>query len=293
MSAKTFRNPWAWIPSLYFAEGLPYVVVMTLAVVMYKGMGLSNTDIALYTSLLYLPWVIKPFWSPVVDLWGTRRKWIWLMQLIIGAGLAGVALTVPMPDFFRWSLAFLWLLAFSSATHDIAADGYYLLATTEREQAFFVGIRSTFYRLAMISGQGLLVIFAGYIQSHTGLAKVDLQIDVRPSIVSAASVRVDSTDLKNLREGKLIIIAEPNFLQVNPQPKPRAEISEKLAAAKNQNIQNGFIRSRQTVIASAATEQNPSWWTRRISEPLAATLHRHFGPELQSKSDMAGAVCFV
>ncbi len=169
---STSRNPWSWVPTLYFAEGLPYVVVMTLAVVMYKGLGLSNTDIALYTSLLYLPWVIKPFWSPLVDLLGTRRKWVWLMQLIIGAGLAGVALTVPMPDFFRWSLAFLWLLAFSSATHDIAADGYYLLATTEREQAFFVGIRSTFYRIAMISGQGLLVIFAGLIQSHTGLPKV-------------------------------------------------------------------------------------------------------------------------
>src|SRR5436309_14302463 len=151
------RNPWAWIPTLYLAEGLPYVVVMSVSVIMYKGLGISNTDIALYTSWLYLPWVIKPLWSPVVDILKTRRIWIWAMQLIVGAGLAGVALTIPTSGFFQYTLAFLWLVAFSSATHDIAADGFYMLATTEKDQAFFVGIRSTFYRIAMISGQGLLV----------------------------------------------------------------------------------------------------------------------------------------
>ena len=117
------RSPWAWIPSLYLAEGLPYTVVMTVSVIMYKSFGVSNTDIALYTSWLYLPWVIKPFWSPVVDLLGTRRRWTWLMQLVIGAGLAGVATTIPMPAMFQWSIAIFWLMAFASATHDIAADG--------------------------------------------------------------------------------------------------------------------------------------------------------------------------
>jgi PAT family beta-lactamase induction signal transducer AmpG len=162
------RSPWAWIPSLYVAEGLPYVVAMTVSVIMYKRFGVSNTDIALYTSWLYLPWVIKPLWSPVVDLLGTRRRWIWAMQLLIGAALAGVALTVPVPHMFRWTLVLFWLLAFDSATHDIAADGFYMLATTEKEQAFFVGIRSMFYRLAMIAGQGLLVMLAGTIESRTG-----------------------------------------------------------------------------------------------------------------------------
>jgi PAT family beta-lactamase induction signal transducer AmpG len=162
------RNPWAWIPTLYLAEGLPYVVVMTVSVIMYKGLGITNTDIALYTNWLYLPWVIKPLWSPVVDILKTRRLWIWTMQLVVGAGLAGVALTIPAPNFFRYSLAFLWLLAFSSATHDISADGFYMLAMTENEQAFFVGIRSVFYRVAMISGQGLLVVLAGRIEKQTG-----------------------------------------------------------------------------------------------------------------------------
>ena len=162
------RAPWVWIPTLYLAEGLPYVVVMTVSVIMYKGFGISNTDIALYTSWLYLPWVIKPFWSPLVDLLGTRRRWIWVMQLLIGAGLGGVALTIPMPHMFQWTLAIFWLMAFNSATHDIAADGFYMLATTPQQQAFFVGVRSMFYRGATIFGQGLIVTFAGVIEKRSG-----------------------------------------------------------------------------------------------------------------------------
>ncbi|MDX2419239.1 MAG: hypothetical protein QNK19_17405, partial [Xanthomonadales bacterium] len=149
----------------YFASGLPYVVVMTVSVIMYKRLGLSNTDIALYTSWLYLPWVIKPFWSPLVDILKTKRSWIIAMQLLIGAGLGGVALTLPTDDFFRNTLAFLWLLAFSSATHDIAADGFYMLGLSKHDQTWFVGIRSTFYRLAMIAGQGLLIILAGSLET--------------------------------------------------------------------------------------------------------------------------------
>ncbi|MBK5194602.1 MAG: AmpG family muropeptide MFS transporter [Proteiniphilum sp.] len=165
---KTTHSPWSWIPTLYFAEGLPYVAVMTVSVIMYKRFGLSNTDIALYTSWLYLPWVIKPFWSPFVDILKTKRWWIVSMQLLIGAGLAGIAFTLPTPFYLQASLAFFWLMAFSSATHDIAADGFYMLALDDSEQSFFVGIRSTFYRLAMITGQGLLIILAGYFEKSTG-----------------------------------------------------------------------------------------------------------------------------
>ena len=162
------RSPWAWIPSLYFAEGLPYVVVMTLSVIMYKRMEVSNTDIALYTSWLYFPWVIKPIWSPFVDLIRTKRWWIYAMQLLIGAGMAGVAFTLPGDLFLRCTLAFFWLMAFSSATHDIAADGFYMLGLDEEQQAFFIGIRNTFYRVAMLTGQGLLVMLAGYLEQTTG-----------------------------------------------------------------------------------------------------------------------------
>ena len=162
------QNPWAWVPSLYFGQGLPYVAVMMLSVIMYKNHGVSNTDIALYTSWLYLPWVIKPLWSPLIEMFGTKRIWIVGLQLVIGAALALVALTTSLPYFFQLSLAVFWLIAFSSATHDIAADGFYMLGLTQNRQAAFVGVRSTFYRLAMIAGQGALVYLAGSLSAATG-----------------------------------------------------------------------------------------------------------------------------
>lgn len=137
------------------------MLVMTVSVIMYKSMGLSNDAIAFYTSWLYLPWVIKPLWSPLVDLAKTKRWWITSMQLLIGGGLAAVALTLPTEWYFKGSLAVLFLLAFSSATHDIAADGFYMLGLKDDEQAFYSGIRSTFYRIAMVVGQGLMVWLAG------------------------------------------------------------------------------------------------------------------------------------
>ena len=161
------KSPWAWVPTLYFAEGLPYVAVMTISLIMYKRLGLSNTDITLYTSWLYLPWVIKPLWSPFIDIIKTKRWWIVTMQLLIGASLGGVAFTIPAPYWLQGSLAFFWLMAFSSATHDIAADGFYMLGLEEHDQAYFVGIRSTFYRIATIVGQGLLVMLAGNLEVVT------------------------------------------------------------------------------------------------------------------------------
>ncbi len=143
--AKTSsRSPWFWIPTLYVAEGLPNALAMSVSVVLYKNLGVSNAAIAFYTSWLYLPWVIKPLWSPVVDLLKTRRQWIWATQLFLGGGLAAVALTIPAPHFFQLTLAFFWLVAFSSATHDIAADGFYMLALTEHEQAFFTACAARF-----------------------------------------------------------------------------------------------------------------------------------------------------
>ena len=156
---------WSWVPSLYYAEGLPYAFVMIVSVVMYKKLNISNTEIALYTSWLYLPWVIKPLWSPFVEIFKTKRFWIIFMQLLIGAGLAGIALTIPSSNMFKYTLAFFWLIAFSSSTHDIAADGFYMLGLSSHDQAWFIGIRNTFYRFAILTGQGLLVILAGQLEN--------------------------------------------------------------------------------------------------------------------------------
>jgi PAT family beta-lactamase induction signal transducer AmpG len=161
MSEKKSRGAWWWIPSLYFAEGLPYALVMSVALVAYKNLGVSNAQNTFFVGLLYLPWVVKPLWSPAVDILKTRRWWIWTMQLLVGVALAGVAGALTTPHFFAVSLALFWLVAFASATHDVAADGFYLLALTEHDQAWFNGIRSTFYRLAAILAKGQLVILAG------------------------------------------------------------------------------------------------------------------------------------
>ncbi len=159
------NNGALWVPTLYFAEALPYMAVMTLSVIMYTKMGLSNAELALYTSWLYLPWVIKPIWSPLVDAFKTKRWWILVMQILIGGALAGVALTLDTAWWLRGSLAFFWLMAFGSATHDIAADGFYILGLSERDQALYVGVRSTFYRIGSIFCQGVIVILAGWLET--------------------------------------------------------------------------------------------------------------------------------
>lgn len=160
------RTPWGWIPTLYIAEGLPYFAVNTLTVLMYVNMGISKEEMAFFTGWLYLPWVIKPFWSPFVDLIRSKRWWTITMEALLAITMAGVAFLLPFSGFFATTLAVFWIMAFCSATHDISADGYYMLELNEKEQAAFVGVRSTFYRLSSILGQGGLVIMAGYLEQE-------------------------------------------------------------------------------------------------------------------------------
>ena len=189
MSSVKKRNPWAWIPTLYFAQGLPYVAVNIITVIMFKRLGISNAAITLYTGWLYLPWVIKPFWSPFVDIIKTKRWWTLMMQWVVGIGFAAVAFAIPTPFFFQLTLAIFWLIGFASATHDIASDGFYMIALEEHEQAAYVGIRSTFYRVATIVGQGVLVIIAGVIESNTGLdvAKFEVKADPKIEVLANAT----------------------------------------------------------------------------------------------------------
>ncbi len=166
MTNKT--NPWYWIPVLNFASGLPYAIIISVSVIMYKNLGISNEDIGIYTSLLYLPWVIKPLWSPFIELYSTKRKWFLAMQLLISIAFLVVGFTIPMNQFFMISLAIFWVAAFASASNDVASDGFYLLALKKEEQSFFLGIRSTFYRLSMLTGNGLIVIIGGYLEQEYG-----------------------------------------------------------------------------------------------------------------------------
>lgn len=165
-SNGTRVSPWRWIPTLYIAEGLPYFAVNTLTVLMYTNMGVGLKEMAFFTGWLYLPWVIKPFWSPFVDLIKTKRYWTIAMQIVMAVTMALVGLLLPTSGFFATTLICFWVMAFCSATHDIAADGYYMLELEEHEQAAYVGVRSTFYRIASVIGQGGLVILAGALEER-------------------------------------------------------------------------------------------------------------------------------
>ncbi len=162
------RNPWVWVPSLYFTEAIPYVMVMSVSVMMYKNLNVSNADIAFFTSLLYFPWFLKFLWGPFIDMFKTKRFWTITMQFIVAIALFGIAISLTTSSYWSLTLIVFALMAFASATHDIAADGLYLLSLKEEQQSAFVGVRSTFYRVATIVGSGLLVVIAGQLAPSMG-----------------------------------------------------------------------------------------------------------------------------
>lgn len=272
---RTTRNPWAWIPTLYFGQGIPYVVVMTVAVIMYKRFGLSNTDIALYTSWLYLPWVIKPFWSPFVDILKTKRWWIVTMQLLIGAGLAGVAFTLPTPFYFQATLGFFWLLAFSSATHDIAADGFYMLALDDSQQSFFVGIRSTFYRLAMIVGQGLLIILAGTLEIMSGSEPVLLNVSSSPTIQT--EIKLDELPEMTPNNDESTFVVYPENLVINTNKISADSLNVLKNIAEETNFSNGFVKKSDEQKELEKGDTKKSWWSQNVAAPLSNFIKDNFG----------------
>ncbi len=287
------RNPWAWIPTLYFAEGIPYVVAMTVAVIMFKRLGISNTDIALYTSWLYLPWVIKPLWSPIVDLLKTKRWWIIVMQLLIGAGLGGVALAIPLPGYFKITLIFLWLLAFSSATHDIAADGFYMLGLDEHQQAYFVGIRSTFYRIAMITGQGLLIILAGFFEVSTGLPPIEINAKANPEYAKEITLPEISSNID--ADGKTFFTVFPEQAEISTQNIPIEKLDSIRKVVTSYNESNGFVAIQSGIQAKGEAKKQGSWWNEYISSPLRNFLNDHFqaNEKIISANTLTGNVSVV
>ena len=259
MSNTKKVSPWAWIPSLYFAEGLPYVAVMTISVILYKRLGISNADIALYTSLLYLPWVIKPFWSPFVDIMKTKRWWIVTMQFIIALGLVGVALSLPTSSFFRLSLAFFWVIGFISATHDIAADGYYMLVLDTNKQALYVGIRSTFYRVATVFGQGILVIIAGLLEISTGKEPANIVVETSPDMATEITIPQSGDNAAFRLAGadeEGIFIVTPDTLRMSTKKLDGESVATLKNLVMNYNSGNGFIPALEGGYSAEAEDRS-------------------------------------
>lgn len=280
------RSPWSWIPSLYLAEGLPYVAVNIVSVIMYKRMGISNADIALYTSLLYLPWVIKPIWSPLVDMLKTKRWWIVITQLVLAIGFASIAFTIPASLFFKITLAFFWLLAFGSATHDIAADGFYMLGLNTNQQAKYVGIRSTFYRVATITGQGLLVILAGFLESSSGREPVELFVEASPGYTKT-TLEVPHVAAAPESRGEMYFFLEHDSLKISTQTVDRDSLSILLDSIRSSNLGYGFVQPEKQIV------KNKGWWSTEVSKPFGEWIRGKFGEERGSAAAVTGSVAVV
>lgn len=282
----TTRGPWWWVPSLYFAQGVPYVVVMTVAVIMFKRLGVGNTQIALYTSWLYLPYAIKPLWSPLVQRIGTRRGWVVVMQLLVAAGLASAAFAIPLDSFLRWSLVALASVAICSATHDVAADGFYLLALSSHQQAWFVGIRSTAYRMAMIAGQGLLVMLAGSLESATGLPVIEVQVRAGDQDPAARRYAPEEFNVADGPEAQRIVPAQQAYeISIRGQKKP--DVTSLKDTVRDWNVKHGFYPAPE----AQAKKEKPNWLLQ-----LEAAIRQRFGPTKDSAgqtSDRAGDVAVV
>lgn len=276
------RSPWAWIPTLYFAQGLPYVAVMTISVIMYKRLGMSNTDIALYTGWLGLPWVIKPFWSPFVDLIKTKRWWTLTMQWVVAFALAGIAFTIPTQFYVQFTLAIFMIMGFASATHDIAADGFYMIALDEHEQSFYVGIRSTFYRVATVVGQGLLVILAGVIEMNTGIKPLEMQLVVNPDQEVTVASLPPSVEAVSGEEPEFIALlpesvsvqAADSAVSVDGTMIPLGDV---IATVNRLNAEAGFTAPVEEIAAAAKKDQ--AWG------PFRQWLKNTFGEERASGAE--------
>jgi len=298
------RSAWFWVPSLYFSQGIPYVIVMTMSVVMYKRLGISNTDIALYTSWLYLPWVIKPLWSPLVDITRTKRFWVVAMQFLVALTLALAAGAVRTSGFLAWSLVLFGIMALVSATHDIAADGFYMLSLSPHEQAWWVGLRSTFYRAAMIVGSGLLVVLAGVLEGRNGLPPLAIPVSAGPDS-SAASEPGPAQIVFHEPAGELRVVAQPGALEIARTELTAAAAAELIESSRRWNEEHGFhetapapaneteLGRRVSIFQSSAKRvfATPARiWHHTVAQPLGQWLKTHFPNDRTAATPKAGNV---
>ncbi len=284
------RSPWWWIPSLYFAQGIPYVAVNTMSVVMFKRLGVSNTDIALYTSLLNLPWVLKPLWSPFVDIFKTKRLWIVAMQFLLAFGLIGAGASIQTAAFFFMSLSIFWAMAFVSSTHDIAADGFYMLSLNKHDQTWWNGIRSTFYRVAMIVGSGLLIVLAGVLETKNGLAPVEISLQAKPGATDVSNFDPAAIPATVAQAGELHLVSQPENLTIPITERTAEEAKTIIDQARKWNREHGFIAVEKPAEKKA---EGDSWWTQHISKPMADVLRKNFPKEIKAKPSVAGNVGLI
>ncbi len=233
-------NKWFWIPTLYIAEAMAFIIITSVSVIMYQELEISNSEIILFTSLLYLPWLVKPFWSPLVDAIGTKRNWILIMQLLLAVSFFVIAFLIQLPDFFQFTIIALWIVSFIASTHDIAVDGFYLVAMKESHQSFFIGLRNSFYKIALISTATLVLLFASQIEKFFSVSPAEFKVVANPNKFFEETIKVDSLTIKE-KPGPLKLISSTSYLEISTKPKTKDQVVFYTNFAKNMNIMNGFV----------------------------------------------------
>lgn len=277
------RSAWAWVPSLYFAQGIPYSVVMQVATVFYKLMGVPNQTLAYHTSWLNLPWVLKPLWSPFIELLMTKRRCVVAMQVFVAVALGLIAFGVPLSNYFIVTLILFWLIAIGSATHDIAADGFYLMTMPTRDQATFVGVRSTAFRLALIVGQGLVVLLAGTLERASSLPtdQVEVSVAVGPgeTLPFETPREIDQTADQQQDMGLRTFQRQ---LRISSQAANKSAVDSLRKQAKEWNQQHGFTSHPNGPVQSQV--QSSRWFGR-----LELWIQHRFGKKKPASTGDASA----
>lgn len=233
-------SAWFWIPTLYIAEAISFIIITSVSVIMYQSLEVSNSEIIFYTSLLYLPWLIKPFWSPLIDAIGTKRNWILFTQVLLAISFIVIAFLIQLPDYFQFTIIALWIVSFIAATHDIAVDGFYLVALKESEQSFFIGIRNSFYKIALISTATLVLLFSNQIEKIFSVSPAEFKVVANPNKFFEETIKVDSLTIKQ-KPGPLKLVSSTSYLEISTKPKTKDQVVFYANFARNMNMMNGFV----------------------------------------------------
>lgn len=233
-------SAWFWIPTLYIAEAISFIIITSVSVIMYQSLEVSNSEIIFYTSLLYLPWLIKPFWSPLIDAIGTKRDWILFTQVLLAISFIVIAFLIQLPDYFQFTIIALWIVSFIAATHDIAVDGFYLVALKESDQSFFIGIRNSFYKIALISTATLVLLFSNQIEKIFSVSPAEFKVVANPNKFFEETIKVDSLTIKQ-KPGPLKLVSSTSYLEISTKPKTKDQVVFYANFARNMNMMNGFV----------------------------------------------------
>lgn len=233
------RTGWLWVPTLFFTESIIFIIITSVSVILYQKLDINNSEIILYTSLLYLPWLLKPFWSPIVDVIGTKKSWILFTEFSIAIGFLLITFLIQFPDSFQFTLIAFWIIAFIASLHDVAADAFYMLALKESKQSFFIGLRNSFYKFGIVATTTTVLLIANQSEKIFSVAPAEFKVVANPKKFFEETIKIDSFKVKE-NDGNIKLISRPSYLEISTKPKTKDQVNFYVNFARNLNIMNGF-----------------------------------------------------